>query len=137
MATQSKKLVPTQQLQENKPLDNYRIPLVDILERDAEYIIEADMPGTKEENINVQVHHGELSILGKVDRPDKETRKNIYRSGQAEPLDFYRAFRLGETLNTDKITAEYQNGVLTVHLPKAEEHKPRKIEVAKKCCAKK
>ena len=107
-----------------------RVPPVDISERENEFVIEADMPGTKEENIDVQFHQGELTIRSKFDVP--EPAKANYRFRQFEPAGFYRAFRIGESVNATNISAHYVDGVLTVHLPKAEALKPRKIEVVKK-----
>ncbi len=120
-------------VQENVPQENrYRVPVVDICERENEFLIEADMPGTKEENIQVEFHQGELTIRGKVDRPTEEREKSLYRFHQFDPLDYYRVFRIGESVNTAKISASCGDGVVTIHLPKAEKLKPKKIEVVKK-----
>lgn len=107
-----------------------RLPPIDISECENEFVIEADMPGTKEENIDVQFHQGELTIRGKVDM--QEQTNEHYRFRQFEPTDFYRAFRIGESVDATNISARYADGVLTVHLPKAETLKPRKIEVMRK-----
>ena len=106
-----------------------RCPPIDISECENEFVIEADMPGVKEENIDIQFHQGELTIRGKVDTPEKA---NGYRFRQFEPTDFHRAFRIGESVNAANISAHCADGVLTVHLPKAETLKPRKIEVVRK-----
>ena len=105
-------------------------PPVDISEREGEFVIEADMPGMREENIDVQFHQGELTILGKSDVP--EQAQENYRFRQFETMDFLRTFRIGESVNAANISAQYADGVLTVRLPKAEALKPRKIEVARK-----
>jgi len=107
-----------------------RHPPVDISERENEFIIEADMPGMKEEHIDVQFHQGELTIYGKSVVP--EQKHDHYRFRQFETVDFLRTFRLGESIDAAHISAHYADGVLTVHLPKAETLKPRKIEVARK-----
>ena len=121
--------------QNQEPQENrkYRFPVVDISERENEFVIEADMPGTCEKNIDVQYHHGELMIQGKIKPCDgKCPGEKNWRFRQFEQHDYYRAFRIGESVNAEKISAHYEDGVLTVHLPKAELLKPRKIEVSKK-----
>ena len=134
----SKQLTKTQNAQTpqkqeslaNQQEKQFRQPPVDISERENEFIIEADMPGMREENIDVQFHQGELTILGKSDPPEKANEN--YRFRQFETVDFLRTFRIGESVNATNISAQYADGVLTVHLPKAEALKPRKIEVARK-----
>ena len=122
-----------EQNQEQRENRKYRFPVVDISERENEFVIEADMPGTCEKNIDVQYHHGELVIQGKVEPCDgKCSSKKNWRFRQFERLDYYRAFRIGESVDAEKISAHYEDGVLTAHLPKAESLKPRKIEVRKK-----
>ncbi|MDR1964879.1 MAG: Hsp20/alpha crystallin family protein [Planctomycetaceae bacterium] len=114
------------------PEKSFRFPPVDISEYENEYVIEADMPGTKKENIDIQFHQGELRIRGLVDTPEEKNKKCIDRYRQFEPTDYYRAFRIGESVNATEISAQYADGVLTVHLPKAEMLKPRKIEINQK-----
>ncbi|MDR0337868.1 MAG: Hsp20/alpha crystallin family protein [Planctomycetaceae bacterium] len=110
----------------------FRIPPVDISEYENEYLIEADMPGTKEENIDIQFHQGELRIRGVVNTPNEKITKRIDRYRQFETSNYYRAFKIGESVNAAEILAHYANGILTVHLPKAEILKPRKIEISQK-----
>lgn len=118
------------------PERGYRIPPVDIIEKENEYLIEADMPGTSESNVEVQFRHGELEITAKAcehcSKADGKHCEKNYRIRQFEPRGYYRSFRLGDSINTESISAEYKNGVLTVLLPKAEQVKPRRIEVQKK-----
>ena len=78
----------------------------------------------------MQFHQGELAIRGKVDAPEQSNE--YYRFRQFELTDFYRAFRIGESVDATNISARYADGVLTVHLLKAETLKPRKIEIARK-----
>jgi len=127
--TQNAQAPQTQESQNNQE-KQYRQPPVDISERENEFVIEADMPGMREENIDVQFHQGELTILGKSDVPEQV--EDNYRFRQFETVDFLRTFRIGESVNAGNISAQYADGVLTVRLPKAEALKPRKIEVARK-----
>ena len=128
--TQNAQTPHTQESRATQQEKQFRQPPVDISERENEFIIEADMPGMREENIDVQFHQGELTILGKSDLPEKANEN--YRFRQFETVDFLRTFRIGESVNATNISARYADGVLTVHLPKAEALKPRKIEVARK-----
>lgn len=107
-----------------------RVPAIDILESEHEYTIKVDMPGLKEENIDVQYHHGELTIDGRVETShSEESKERQWRFRQFESVDYHHAFRIGESVDTNRIVAKYRDGVLTVHLPKSEAVKPKKIEV--------
>jgi HSP20 family molecular chaperone IbpA len=108
----------------------YATPPVDIIERQSEYLIVADMPGTTEENIDIEYENGQLTLHGKVE--ERSCEEGACRLMQYESYDFYRVFRVGEGVDQSGITADYDHGVLTVHLPKAPEAKPRKISVRPK-----
>lgn len=101
-------------------------PNVDILENSEELTLLADVPGVAPDSIDIQYEQGELTIRGRVvPRSDGRTYLlNEYGVG-----DFYRVFQLGEGVDNAKISAEVSNGVLTIHLPKVERAKPRKIAV--------
>jgi HSP20 family molecular chaperone IbpA len=102
-------------------------PHVDIVERDDELTLLADMPGAKSEAIDIRFEDGLLTVQGAVEPRYGENWSFLlseYGVG-----DFYRTFRLSEQIDSDGITAEYADGVLTLHLPKAKAAKPHKIEV--------
>jgi HSP20 family molecular chaperone IbpA len=101
-------------------------PRIDIWETADELVLFADMPGVSAENLDIQFENRELRILGKVS-PRHEGINFLY--GEYGVGDFYRTFTIGETIDADKISAELKDGVLTLHLPKTEAVKPRKIEV--------
>lgn len=101
-------------------------PRIDIWETDDELVLYADMPGVSAENLDIQFENRELRIYGNVD-PRHENIKFLY--GEYGIGDFYRTFTIGESIDSEKITAELKNGVLVLHLPKTESVKPRKIEV--------
>ena len=108
----------------------YYRPPVDIVETNEELRVVADMPGTKTEDIDVRFEGGVLALHGKV---------TPRQHGSASPIaqeygvgNYYRAFEVSETVDASGITAEYSDGVLTLHLPKAEKAKARKIEVRSK-----
>ena len=94
-------------------------PRVDVLETENEFLVLADMPGVTPGNVDVRFEKGELSVHGQ--RPG-----NRYY----EPTTYHRSFAVADTIAADKITAELKGGVLTIHLPKVEAVKPRRITVS-------
>lgn len=114
-------------------------PRVDFSETDDAYLIHADIPGVKKEDIDIDVQDslprtgsgGTLSISGERHQESAETDKkhNVLRAERAVGR-FYRSFSLPSTVDVDAIEAKVEDGVLNVRVPKAKEVKPRKIEVA-------
>jgi HSP20 family molecular chaperone IbpA len=102
-------------------------PYVDIVETSEELILSADLPGAKGSAIDIDFEDGVLTIQGKVEPRYGERRNFLLREYGIG--DFHRTFRVSEQINAAAIHAEFVDGVLHVHLPKAEAAKPRKIEV--------
>lgn len=102
-------------------------PHVDILETPEELTLVADIPGVARDMVDIDFEDGVLTIQGKVNPRYRENVNFLLREYGIG--DFYRTFRLSEQVNAGAIHAECAGGVLTVHLPKAESAKPRKIEV--------
>lgn len=105
----------------------YYRPAVDILESAEELTVVADVPGAKAESIDVRFEDGALSIHARV--PPRREEDAEYLLHEYGVGDFWRTFRVSEAIDAAKISAEYAEGVLTLHLPKAEAIKPRKITV--------
>ena len=105
---------------------SYYRPSVDILERADELLVRADVPGASGDDVDVDFEDGTLTIHAKVKprQPDVEFLIREYGVG-----DYFRTFHVSEAIDPEKITAEYAEGVLTLHLPKARAARPRKIEV--------
>lgn len=102
-------------------------PTCDILELPDELLVVADVPGAKSDAIDVKFEDGTLAIYAQVEpRQNEETQLLLREYGVG---DYYRTFEVSESIDVAKIAAEYANGVLTLHLPKAEALKPRKIKV--------
>ena len=102
------------------------VPRFDIWEGSDELILFGDLPGVTAETVDIRFENNQLSIHGKV-RPRQEGIQllcNEYAIG-----DFFRTFTIGEAIETTKISAEVKDGVLTVHLPKSDKVKPRRIDV--------
>jgi HSP20 family molecular chaperone IbpA len=104
-------------------------PRFDIWENDDEMILYGDLPGVMPEDLEVRFENPVLTIHGKVSPRHNDIK---FLHGEYGIGDFHRAFTIGEVIDTEKISAELKNGVVTVHLPKSEKVKPRRIEV--KCC---
>jgi HSP20 family protein len=101
-------------------------PRVDVLETEDEFLVLADMPGVKSEDVDVRFEKGELTLHGRraASHADKEAPLREY-----EATNYFRTFAVTDTVAADQITAELKGGVLTVRLPKVEAVKPRKIAV--------
>jgi HSP20 family protein len=104
----------------------FYVPDVDILDGSDGITLLADLPGVKKENIDIDVRDGVLTLTATVD-PVPERFNPVYR--EYDIGGFTRRFTLGERVDQGKINAKLDNGVLTLTLPKAEEAKPRKIEI--------
>jgi HSP20 family protein len=101
-------------------------PLVDISSTEEGYQLHAEMPGVSREGIEVTVENGDLVLVGH--------RKSLEVSGElvhreSRPYDFRRVYELDPSIDTTRISARIDAGVLTVNLPKAESVKPRRIEL--------
>lgn len=105
---------------------SYYRPNVDIVEKADELIVRADVPGATAEGIDVKFEDGTLAIHAKVPPRNQDVDFLVKEYGVG---DFYREFRVNETVDVARITAELADGVLTLHLPKIEAAKPRKIPV--------
>ncbi|MBX3413205.1 MAG: Hsp20/alpha crystallin family protein [Pirellulales bacterium] len=108
----------------------YYRPHVDIVEQAEELLVRADMPGLRAEDIDVQFEEGTLAIHGRV-APRQPAGTN-YLQREYGVGDYYRSFQVSEHIDVSRIHAEYTDGVLTLHLPKTEAVKPRKIAVTAK-----
>jgi HSP20 family protein len=103
-------------------------PLVDITEDDKEYVVKAEIPEMKKEDIKINVHEDVLTISGERKYEKEEKGKKYHRVERAYG-SFMRSFTLPEDADGTKVSAEYKDGVLKVHLPKSEKAKPKAIEV--------
>lgn len=103
-------------------------PLVDITEDDKEYMVKAELPELKKEEVKVTVENGELTISGER-KFEKEEKGRKYHRIERSYGSFMRSFTLPEGVNGEKVMADFKDGVLKVHLPKDEKVKPKTIEV--------
>ncbi len=103
-------------------------PLVDIVEDDHEYLIKAEVPEVKKEDVKVTVQNGVLSLVGNRKFVKEEKDKKYHRVERAYG-SFVRSFSLPEDADENKVSADFKDGVLQVHLPKSEKARPKNIEV--------
>jgi HSP20 family protein len=103
-------------------------PLVDITEDEKEYLIKAELPEVKKDDVKVSVQDGVLSISGERKSEKEEKNKKFHRVEWAYG-SFSRSFTLPEDADADKVAGDFKDGVLKVHVPKSEKAKPKKIEV--------
>jgi HSP20 family protein len=110
-----------------QPDREYLAPPANISATDDEYVIDVDMPGVSKAGLEVTVEGNELTIIGR--RTDQAPTGNAYYRESLD-ADYCRSFDLGPDVDTSKIRAEMQQGILKLHLPKSERVKPRKITIA-------
>ena len=101
-------------------------PLANIVETADGYLLEAEMPGVAKDGLEVTVENGELLIVGRRAKVE-QTGKAVYR--ESRTVDYRRSFELDPSIDAGKISAKMEQGILRLHLPKAESVKPRRIEV--------
>ena len=106
------------------------MPAVDVTQTDKGYEITAELPGMEEKDIDVKLANGVLTIRGEK-RDEKEEKKNDYYVRERSFGSFERSFQVPENVDTDKVSASFKKGVLTVMLPKSAEAQKaeKKIEV--------
>ncbi|HEV3386051.1 MAG TPA: Hsp20/alpha crystallin family protein [Gemmata sp.] len=93
-------------------------PRVDVLETENEFLVLADMPGTRPEDVDIRFEQGELTVHGRRAACNEEF------------TTYHRVFSVADTVSADRISAELKAGVLTIRLPKVEAVKPKRIAVS-------
>jgi HSP20 family protein len=104
-------------------------PAVDIYETEQELVVKADLPEVEEKDIDLRVENSTLTLRGER-RFQNDVSEDHYLRIERAYGPFTRSFSLPNTVNPDGIRAEYRNGVLTVHLAKREESKPKQIRIS-------
>ena len=103
-------------------------PNVDVSERDDAYVMKAELPGISKDDVKITLKDNILTLYGEKKKEREEKNKNTFRS-ERHYGSFQRTFSLPSTVLGEKIDAHFNNGVLTIEIPKAEEAKPKEIEV--------
>ncbi len=106
-------------------------PAVEVFEKEDKYVVKAELPGVKEEDMDVSVEGETLTIKGEK-KSESEVKEDDYYRCERSYGSFYRSIALPATVDAKKIEASFEDGVLEVILPKAAEVKPKKITVSTK-----
>jgi len=105
------------------------LPAVDILEKDGNLMLRAEVPGMSEKDIDLKLEGNVLTLKGEKKFENEEERNNYHRM-ESFYGSFTRSFTLPETVDRDRIKADYKNGILTVTIPQKPEVRPREIPVS-------
>ncbi len=103
-------------------------PAVDMFEKDDKVVIKAELPGLDKKDVSLDLQNGVLTLKGERKHENEVKEENFYRREMSYGK-FVRSFSLPVDVDADQIKAEFQNGLLTVEVPKPEEHKPKQIKV--------
>jgi HSP20 family protein len=105
------------------------VPSVDIMEKDGNLILRAELPGLDEKDIELKLEGNTLTFKGER-KMENEDKKGTYHRVESFYGSFMRSFRLPDTVDPEKINAEYKNGILTVTIPQKPDVRPREIPVS-------
>jgi HSP20 family protein len=114
-------------LEELLKTQNFITPLVNIYETDNEFVLTANMPGVVRDNVKVKVEDDTLIMFGAIQYEDAFNRN--YLLNEQEIANYYRTFKISDTVDKSNIEARYDNGQLVVNLTKNEKVKPRTINI--------
>jgi len=107
--------------------ENLISPLVNVFETEDDFILSANLPGVERKNIKLKLEGQNLIIIGKIDYQSKINRNYILQ--ESEIGNYYRSFKIADTIDTSKIEAKYDNGQLLIKLAKSEKIKPKTIKI--------
>jgi HSP20 family molecular chaperone IbpA len=124
--TLTKKETPDEVTRAEQTYGGVISPRFDIWETDDELVLYGDLPGVAPDDLDIQFENRALTIHGKVDVRHENVN---FLYGEYGVGDFYRSFTVGEAVDAANISAELNNGVCIIHLPKSEAAKPRRIEI--------
>lgn len=110
----------------DKNLPNIR-PAADIIQKNDSYYILIDMPGVNKEDLDISIDKKSLVVQGKTSYPKMEQEKVL--ENEFDDVRYLRQFTLSDIVDKDNIKANWQNGLLRLHLPKVKETEPKKIEI--------
>lgn len=107
------------------------VPAVDVAEEGDELIVRAELPGMREEDIDIEFENGILTLKGERKFEDEKKDRNYHRIERAYGR-FVRSFTLPRSIDPENIAATYDNGILELIIPKREEAKPRQIRIGRR-----
>lgn len=107
--------------------ESWIAPLIDIYETADDYFLTAFMPGVAKENVKIKLEDGNLVIMGRIDYDSTLDKKYVLK--ETESGNYYRRFKIADSIDESKIDARLENGIMNVKLPKHERVKPKTIEI--------
>lgn len=113
---------------EERRLRGSWVPAIDVLDRENEVVITADLPGLNPEDVEVTVEKGLLSIRGERKLDELQEGESYHRVERLHG-EFERSFKLADSIDSSKIEARFKNGEMVLTLPKREEAKPRTVKI--------
>lgn len=105
------------------------LPAIDVSETDDGYVVSAELPGVSKEDIHVSIQDGLLTINAESKFEQKQEKEGRLVRQERRYGKYVRSLRLGGDVKEDKVKAVYKDGILSLTIPKAEEAKPRHVEV--------
>jgi HSP20 family protein len=105
-------------------------PSVDVAENAQEIVVHAELPGMKQDDIDIELTGDTLTLRGERKFENEERKENFVRIERSYGR-FQRSFTIATPIQHDKVTASYRDGILEIHLPKSEEQRPRKVQVTR------
>jgi HSP20 family protein len=106
-------------------------PAVDMYDKKDEIVVKAEIPGVEKENINISLTDNKLTIKGEI-KKEEEVKEEDYHYSERAYGSFVRALTLPTKVQADKVKASFSNGILEIHLPKADGAKPKEIKIGVK-----
>jgi HSP20 family protein len=106
------------------------VPAMDLVADDEHLVLRADLPGLSEEDVNVEVKDGVLTVSGER-RAEEKTEEKGYHRIERSYGSFSRSLSIPEGIDPEQVSAEFDNGVLEVRIPKPEERKPHRVQIGK------
>lgn len=123
-------LVTSPRFEDTEIMQSTWSPAVDIYETENELVLTAELPGIDEKDVEIKIEDNTLSIKGER-KFEKETKEENYHRIERAYGSFFRSFSLPHYVDQEKISAEFENGLLKIHMPKKAEVKPRKVKILK------
>ncbi|GAB1350237.1 hypothetical protein MASR1M107_24520 [Ignavibacteriales bacterium] len=107
--------------------ENWVLPEVNLLEDDEAFFVYASMPGVKKDDVRINLENGNLVLMGRIDRRKQEGKKILLK--EINTGNFYRKFKVADSIDTDNVEASFEDGQLVLRLGKHERIKPKTIEI--------
>jgi HSP20 family protein len=105
------------------------VPPMDLVEAEDHFVLKADLPGLREEDVNIEIQDGTLTISGERKAEHEQRERGWYRIERSFG-SFNRSLTLPDGIDPDRIAASFSDGVLELQIPKPEERKPRRISIS-------